>query len=123
MNKQELLQLHYYVPASHHEALKAALFAAGAGQYGNYDQCCWQTVGMGQFRPLSGSNPYCGNQNCLHQVEEIKVEMICQAQYIDAVIETLQTHHPYEQPAYFVIKSDHRNVGADPVSAFQRIEE
>ena len=45
------------MPASHLDVVKLAVFEAGAGRQGNYDQCCWQVLGEGQFRPLAGSAP------------------------------------------------------------------
>ena len=55
----------FYVPESALEQVKAAVFAAGAGRIGNYDQCCWQVAGQGQFRPLAGSNPAIGRQGAV----------------------------------------------------------
>lgn len=97
-----MYQLTFYVPVSHVEIVKQAVFAAGGGQYGLYDHCAWQTLGQGQFRPLANSQPYLGQTGELNQVEEYKVEMICQASYIDAAIKALLTAHPYQQPAYAI---------------------
>ncbi len=91
-----------YVPASHLESVKQALFGAGAGKYENYDRCCWQVRGEGQFRPLSGSQPFLGESGNLETVEEYKVEMICQQHLIKPVLQALQAAHPYEEPAYDV---------------------
>jgi len=99
-----MYQLNYYVPESEHEDLKQHLFNAGAGQFGNYDHCCWQTLGEGQFRPLKKSNPYSGTHLKQHIAKEYKVEMICQKQYLKAAIQNLLKYHPYEQPAYQIIK-------------------
>ena len=91
-----------YIPSSHLEQVKAALFAAGAGKIGDYDQCCWQCVGQGQFRPLAGSQPFVGEQGKCEQVEEYRVEMVCEEARINAVIQALNEAHPYEEPAYDV---------------------
>lgn len=91
-----------YIPSSHLEPVKAALFAAGAGKIGDYDQCCWQCVGLGQFRPLEGSQPFLGEQGKCEQVEEYRVEMVCEDARINAVIQALKEAHPYEEPAYDV---------------------
>ena len=99
-----MYQLSYYIPEAEHETLKQRLFNAGAGLFGNYDHCCWQTLGEGQFRPLEKSNPYSGTHLQQHSVKEYKVEMICQKQYLKAVLQNLLKYHPYEQPAYQVIK-------------------
>ncbi len=55
-----MYKLCYYVPESHLEVTKQAIFDAGAGRVGNYDCCCWQVRGQGQFRPLPGSQPFIG---------------------------------------------------------------
>jgi hypothetical protein len=96
-------KLCFYVPVSHLEAVKAAVFAAGAGRVGDYDNCSWQVLGMGQFRPLAGSTPFLGQQDKLAQVDEYRVEMVCAAQYVKAAIMALQAAHPYEEPAWDVV--------------------
>lgn len=53
-------KINFYVPESHLEIVKQALFDAGAGRQGDYDQACWQCLGQGQFRPLKGANPSIG---------------------------------------------------------------
>ena len=92
----------FYVPETHLESVKEALFNAGAGRIGAYDQCCWQSKGVGQFRPLSGSNPFIGSIGQRELVEEYKVEMVCERQIIRKVIASLKQAHPYEEPAYNV---------------------
>jgi len=89
-----------YIPESHVEVVKEAMFAVGAGRYQNYDCCSWQTRGTGQFRALKGSNPFIGEEMVLETVAEYKVEMVCEQQYLKEVIETLILTHPYEEPAY-----------------------
>jgi hypothetical protein len=99
-----MYKLIFYVPASHVETVKNALFEEGAGQYQGYDQCCWQVAGEGQFRTLPGSQPFVGEPGNLQKITEYKVEMICAAPYIKKVLHTLLTVHPYQQPAYQVFK-------------------
>lgn len=94
----------FFVPASHAESVKSAVFLTGAGRIGSYEQCCWQSQGTGQFRPLSGSQPYVGEQDVLEYVEELKVEMVCDDEHVKAAISALRAAHPYEQPAYEVWK-------------------
>ncbi len=95
-----IFQINFYVPEIHLETVKQALFDQGAGRFGNYEHCCWQTKGLGQFKPLQGSTPYIGVYKKLEQLTEFKVEMICQEQYLTQVITTLLKVHPYETPAY-----------------------
>ena len=97
-------KLTVYIPESHLESVKTALFSAGAGQYKNYDRCCWQICGEGQFRPLAGSHPFIGEQNLEKHVSEYRVEMICRDESISSVTAALKKSHPYEEPAYNFIK-------------------
>lgn len=99
-----MYKLTFYVPESHLEGVKAALFAAGAGRIGDYDACCWQVRGQGQFRPLAGSQPFLGQQGVVEVVEEFRVEMVCEDPLIAAAVAALKQAHPYETPAYDVLR-------------------
>lgn len=99
-----MLSLIFYVPESHLESVKAAIFQAGAGKLGQYDQCCWQTKGVGQFRPLPGSDPHLGSVGALEKVEEWKVEVVCTEALIGGVVDALKAAHPYETAAFLVLK-------------------
>jgi len=97
---ENFVKLEVYVPATHTEALKTALFSAGAGKIGNYDCCCWQNSGTGQFRPLKGSQAFIGEQEKVEKVEEIKIELLCSEDKIGKIIVALKKAHPYETPAF-----------------------
>ncbi|RDI48656.1 NGG1p interacting factor NIF3 [Aquicella lusitana] len=94
----------FYVPALQAEEVKNALFASGAGKIGNYSHCAWQTLGEGQFLPEDGSQPFVGKVGEVEKVSEYKIEMVCDDQYIHAAIAALKAAHPYEEPAYQVVK-------------------
>jgi hypothetical protein len=96
----ELYKLCFMVPPDHAEAVKSAVFEAGAGRLGNYDRCCWQTVGTGQFRPLEGSRPFAGETGHVSVAEEVKVELVCAEEFLQEAIRALKQTHPYETPAY-----------------------
>lgn len=97
-----MYKINFYVPETHLEIVKTALFAAGAGRIGHYDYCCWQTKGVGQFRALAGSAPYIGQQGKVEQVEEYKVELVCSKENLEQAVAALKKAHPYEEPAYEV---------------------
>lgn len=97
-----MYKLCVYVPETHLEVVKRALFAAGAGRIGNYDSCCWQVAGQGQFRPLAGSAPYIGQTGQVEAVLEYKVELVCADELIADAVAALKQAHPYEEPAYQV---------------------
>jgi hypothetical protein len=92
-------KLCFYVPETHTEQVKMAVFAAGAGRIGDYDCCAFQVTGQGQFRPLQGSNPYIGDQGEIERVSEVRVEMICIEDKLKAALQALREAHPYEEPA------------------------
>ncbi|WP_350562005.1 NGG1p interacting factor NIF3 [Psychrobacter sp. CAL346-MNA-CIBAN-0220] len=99
-----MYKLTVFIPESALKEVKTALFTAGAGTIGNYEQCCWQVQGVGQFMPLAGSTPHIGTQDNLETVNEWRVEMVVDEAVIDKVIAALKCAHPYETPAYDVIK-------------------
>ncbi|GAB3374224.1 YqfO family protein [Azotobacter armeniacus] len=97
-----MYKLCFYVPESHVETVKDAVFAAGGGRIGAYDSCCWQVPGQGQYRPLEGSQPYQGQTGRLEQVAEWKVEMVVADERIHDAVKALKKSHPYETPAFEV---------------------
>ncbi len=99
-----MYKLTVFIPDNALEPVKSALFNAGAGTIGHYQQCCWQVQGTGQFMPLVGSNPNIGAHNSLETVNEWRVEMVVDDRAIHEVITALKNAHPYETPAYDVIE-------------------
>lgn len=97
-----MYKLCVFVPESHLETVKQAIFATGAGRIGDYDSCSWQSLGQGQFRPLQGSQPFIGQQGQIETVAEWKVELVCEDGLITAAIAAMKAAHPYEEPAYDV---------------------
>ncbi|KFA69823.1 hypothetical protein S40285_02452 [Stachybotrys chlorohalonatus IBT 40285] len=77
----------FYAPPAAVEACKAAIFRAGAGRYPNYTECCWSTIGTGQFRPGDAANPHIGKPGALEQTPEVRVEAVCVGEQVarDAV--------------------------------------
>ena len=98
-----MYKLVFYVPVRDADSVKNSIFLTGAGQIGNYSNCSWETEGIGQFKPLSGSNPSIGSQNELERVAELRVEILCEVHNIKSAIKALKSSHPYEEPAYEVL--------------------
>lgn len=99
-----MYKLAFFVPVDAAEAVKEAVFSSGAGRIGDYEACCFQTRGTGQFRPLDGADPHIGQVGELERVEELKVELVCADALIRDAIAALRAAHPYEEPAYEVWK-------------------
>ena len=100
-----MIQIIFFVPDNYKEKVKHEMFKAGGGKIGNYDSCCFENQGIGQFRALVGSDPFIGKLNVLETVNEVRVEMSCEDHLFEAVIQALKDSHPYETPAYYRIKT------------------
>ena len=95
-----MYKLAFFVPPSHVDTVKQAVFAAGGGRIGDYDSCAWQVLGQGQFRPLNGVAPSSGQAGVIESVEEWRVELVVTDELIHQVVAALKHSHPYETPAY-----------------------
>ena len=97
-----MYKLVFFVPETHLEVVKTAIFGAGGGRIGNYDHCCWQVLGLGQFRALAAAQPFLGQQGKLEAVAEWRVEMVCADDLVRHAVAALKRAHPYEEPAFEV---------------------
>jgi hypothetical protein len=95
----------------------AALYAAGAGQVGQYSECSFRTEGTGTFTPGPGTEPAIGAQNRPENVPELRLEVLLPLHRQAAVLRALREAHPYEEVAYELIKLEntHQEVGAGMV--------
>nr|VFJ43442.1 MAG: hypothetical protein BECKFM1743A_GA0114220_1000823 [Candidatus Kentron sp. FM]VFJ43881.1 MAG: hypothetical protein BECKFM1743C_GA0114222_1000425 [Candidatus Kentron sp. FM]VFK05748.1 MAG: hypothetical protein BECKFM1743B_GA0114221_100046 [Candidatus Kentron sp. FM] len=101
----QVIKIAVFVPEENLDQVKSAMFQAGAGKIGNYDCCCFETRGVGQFRPLQGTNPHIGESGGgVKTVEEVKVEIVCADDLIVQVVDAMKIAHPYETPAYDLFK-------------------
>ena len=91
-----MMQVIVFVPESHKEQVKQAMFNVGGGKIGNYDSCCFEYQGNGQFRPLPGSHAFLGKVNELEQVREVKIEMTCEDHVFPDIVTAIRASHPYE---------------------------
>jgi dinuclear metal center YbgI/SA1388 family protein len=92
-----------FVPKAHALEIRDAMSDAGAGHIGNYDSCSFNSSGTGSFRALDGANPFVGVLNQIHEEAEIRLEMICRNEKINAVLSAMKIAHPYEEIAYDII--------------------
>lgn len=103
--KRELLRkLYTFVPQADAEKVRTALFAAGAGHIGAYNECSYNVDGTGTFKGEEGTNPYVGKAGERHTESETKVEVIFPVYLEQYVIRALLDSHPYEEVAYDVVK-------------------
>lgn len=95
----------FYVPVADTDRVLAALFEVGAGRVGDYDSCAFVASGTGQFRPLAGADPAIGAVGRLERVAENRVELTFPRQLRPAVVGRLLDTHPYEEPAFHVLRN------------------
>jgi dinuclear metal center YbgI/SA1388 family protein len=100
--QKALLKLAVFVPEAYAEAVRHALFEAGAGHIGNYDSCSFNLSGEGTFRAGENTRPFCGRPGEIHRETEVRVETVLPAFRKNAVLRALLAVHPYEEPAYDV---------------------
>lgn len=92
-----------FVPGPAADAVRSAIFAAGAGQIGDYSHCSWTVTGSGQFLPTAGATPAIGTVGSLQRLPEDRVEVIAPAALRDRVLAAMRSAHPYQEPAFDVI--------------------
>lgn len=107
--KNNLKQLTVFVPKDHSEKVKEALFSAGAGNIGFYDECSFTLNGNGTFRPVEGSNPFSGQQNIRENADEDMISVIFEGYKQGRIISAMKAAHPYEEVAYQVYQLDNEN--------------
>jgi hypothetical protein len=88
-----------YAPGSHADAVREAMGDAGAGIIGTYTHCTFTIPGITRFKPGPGSDPEVGEIGKLAEVAEERIETVCEAGRLKAVLEAVRAAHPYEEPA------------------------
>lgn len=103
-----LRQLTTFVPVGHAEAVREALFDAGAGWVGNYSHASFNLKGEGTFKPEEGAIPALGEMGKLERVDEMRIELIYPYWIESVVLKALFEAHPYEEVAYNVLKLENK---------------
>lgn len=118
-----LRKLYTYVPKGNADTVRDALFAAGAGEIGNYRECSYNTSGTGTFRPGATANPAIGKAGGEREwVEEVKLEMLVPKHQEQQVLRALKASHPYEEVAYEIISLQNANqeIGAGIIGTLEK---
>lgn len=122
--KGMLMKLVTFVPHTHAEVLRNALFEAGAGEIGNYSSCSYNVEGYGTFKANYNANPHVGTVGQIHEEPELRIEVVLPAYTKNRVVTALYASHPYEEPAFDLIplSNDWNNVGAGMIGEFEQSE-
>jgi dinuclear metal center YbgI/SA1388 family protein len=108
--KNRLLKLVTYIPETHLDKVKIALFEAGAGAIGKYDMCGFSISGTGSFRANENANPFIGQMGVIHFENETRFETVFFSHLKDKVIKALLENHPYEEVAYDIYTLENENI-------------
>lgn len=117
-----LKKLVTFCPNDKAAEVRDALFKAGAGKIGNYDECSYNLEGLGTFRAGKGTNPFVGEQNIQHQEPETRIETIFPAQLQSGILKALFASHPYEEVAYdiYPLENEYKQVGSGLVGELEK---
>ena len=107
--KHTIQKLTTYIPLKDAEKLRSALFDAGAGNIGNYDQCSFNMDGFGTYRANKKANPTIGEIEIRHQENETCITVIFEKHIESKILNTLFKNHPYEEVAYEIITLNNIN--------------
>jgi hypothetical protein len=91
-----------FVPPAALDAVREALFAAGAGRIGAYERCSWYAEGTGTFLGGAATTPAVGERGVEERVPELRLETVFPAERQEQVVAALRASHPYEEPAFDV---------------------
>jgi hypothetical protein len=89
-----------FLPPEALDAVRNALFAAGAGRIGDYERCSWYTEGTGTFLAGEATDPTIGERGREERVPELRLETVYPVDREEQVVRALREAHPYEEPAF-----------------------
>lgn len=123
--KDTLCKLIIFVPTTHIKEVQQAIFDAGAGHIGQYDQCSFSTNGTGTFRALEGANPFVGKIDEQHQENEVRLESIFPSHLQGKVVSAMLQTHPYEEVAYdiYPLSNQSDSTGSGIIAELEEPEE
>ena len=113
------------MPEAQAEAVRTALFEAGAGHIGAYDACSFNIRGEGSFRASEGCQPFVGSVGTLHREPEIRIETILPKYLKSRVLRALFATHPYEEPAFdfYSLENEWQQAGSGIVGSLPEEED
>ncbi|WP_179351582.1 Nif3-like dinuclear metal center hexameric protein [Winogradskyella vidalii] len=118
-------KLQTYVPKANAEALRTALFKAGAGNIGNYESCSFNIEGEGTYLGNEDSNPVIGKKGELHTEKEMAISVTFKKHLETTILKTLFNTHPYEEVAYEIstLENTNQHIGIGMVGELENAME
>ncbi len=110
-----------FTPEPEREAVSTAAFEAGAGRIGAYEECSFAIPGEGTFFGTESANPSVGQRGQRETVRELRLEFVCPAAKLAAVLAAIRASHSYEEPAIDVYPLHESNAMAGEASGAGRV--
>lgn len=112
--KNLLAKLITFVPSDYITNVRQALFEAGTGNIGNYNEVSFSSEGLGTYTANEKANPFMGEKGKNHEEAERRLEVIFPIHTQGKVIKALKDAHPYEEVAYDIITlaNEYQEVGS-----------
>jgi len=109
-----LKKLVTFCPTAQADAVRKALFTAGAGGIGNYSECSYNAEGFGTFKAGENTNAFTGEKGVQHREPEIRIEVIYTESIEKQVLSALHKAHPYEEVAFdlYKLSNSHPQIGS-----------
>ena len=117
-----LRKLVTFCPRDKADEVRTAIFNAGAGVIGDYDECSFNAGGIGTFRAGKDANPYVGTKGKRHYENEERIETIYPPHLEKAIVNALVDSHPYEEVAYdlYSLENTHPMVGSGMLGELEK---
>jgi dinuclear metal center YbgI/SA1388 family protein len=124
-SKSKLCKLVTFVTEADAAVVREAIFSAGAGHIGKYDQCSYNLKGEGSFRGGDDATPYVGKKGKIHFEEEIRIETIFPKHLHNQIVNALLNAHPYEEVAYdiYPLENEYEMIGSGMIGSLEKPEE
>ena len=98
-----------FVPKQDAETVRTALFEAGGGALGKYENCSFNSEGLGTFQGNDEANPTIGKANEFQSVEETRIDIVYAKHLESKILKALFQAHPYEEVAHELSTLDNKN--------------
>ena len=100
MQQSDQIKVQVFCPEKSADKVRNAIGKAGGGKIGEYEYCSFITKGKGYFLPSQNTNPTVGTVGKMAEVEEVKIEFLCNKDKIKQVVEAVKKVHPYEKVVF-----------------------
>ncbi|MES2628395.1 MAG: Nif3-like dinuclear metal center hexameric protein [Bacteroidota bacterium] len=102
--------------------IRQALFDAGAGKIGDYEECSYGLEGECSFKPVGSANPTIGTVGQTQYLPESRIEVLVPNYLLPKVLSAAKAASSYEEMAYDIVPlgNVHQEVGSGMVGEWDQ---